>query len=60
LNGAHVRQVGLTQISAGSFGSPNLNPGNFQFDKGFSDFDIRNRWVTTVVYDSRSGAARDC
>jgi hypothetical protein len=37
--------------SAGSFGSPNLNPANFQLDKGSSDFDIRQRSVTSVIYE---------
>ncbi len=37
--------------SGGSFGSPNLNPANFQLDKGPSDFDIRHRFVTSVVYE---------
>jgi hypothetical protein len=37
--------------SAGSYGSPNLNPANFQLDKGPSDFDIRHRFVTSVVYE---------
>jgi hypothetical protein len=37
--------------SAGSFGSPNLNPANFQLDKGTSDFDIRQRSVTSLIYE---------
>ena len=37
--------------SGGSFGSPNLNPANFQLDKGSSDFDIRHRFVTNAIYE---------
>ncbi len=44
--------------SAGSFGSPNLNPANFQLDKGVSDFNIRQRWVTSVVYELPFGRGR--
>jgi hypothetical protein len=44
--------------SAGSFGSPNLNPANFQLDKGLSDFDIRNRWVASVVYELPFGRGK--
>ena len=45
--------------SAGSFGSPNLNPANFQLDKGLSDFDIRHRWVASVVYELPFGRGQD-
>ncbi|HVW85398.1 MAG TPA: TonB-dependent receptor, partial [Bryobacteraceae bacterium] len=44
--------------SAGSFGSPNLNPANFQLDKGPSDFDIRHRFVTSVVYELPFGKGK--
>ena len=44
--------------SAGSFGSPNLNPANFQLDKGLSDFDIRHRWVASVVYELPFGRGK--
>jgi len=44
--------------SAGSFGSPNLNPANFQLDKGLSDFDIRQRWVTSVLYELPFGRGK--
>ena len=44
--------------SAGSYGSPNLNPANFQLDKGPSDFDIRHRWVTSVVYELPFGKSK--
>jgi hypothetical protein len=44
--------------SAGSFGSPNLNPANFQLDRGPSDFDIRQRWVTSLVYELPFGKGK--
>lgn len=37
--------------SGGSFGSPNLNPANFALDRGSSDFDIRQRFVTSIIYE---------
>ena len=43
---AHTWAKSIDTDSAGSFGSPNLNPANFQLDKGPSDFDIRHRWVS--------------
>jgi hypothetical protein len=48
---AHTWSHSIDNDSAGSFGSPNLNPANFQLDKGSSDFDIRHRWVTSLVYE---------
>ncbi len=48
---AHTWAKSIDNDSAGSFGSPNLNPANFQLDKGASDFDIRHRWVTSVLYE---------
>jgi hypothetical protein len=44
--------------SAGSFGSPNLNPANFQLDKGSSDFDIRQRFVTSLIYELPFGRGK--
>ncbi len=44
--------------SAGSYGSPNLNPANFQLDKGPSDFDIRERFVASVVYELPFGKGK--
>jgi hypothetical protein len=44
--------------SAGSYGSPNLNPANFQLDKGPSDFDIRHRFVTSVLYELPFGRGK--
>jgi hypothetical protein len=44
--------------SAGSYGSPNLNPANFQLDKGPSDFDIRHRFVTSIVYELPFGRGK--
>jgi Carboxypeptidase regulatory-like domain len=48
----------LDNDSAGSYGSPNLNPANFQLDKGPSDFDIRHRFVASVVYELPFGRGR--
>jgi len=48
---AHTWSKSIDNDSAGSFGSPNLNPANFQLDKGASDFDIRHRWVSSMVYE---------
>ena len=55
---AHTFAKSIDTDSAGSFGSPNLNPANFQLDKGLSDFDIRNRWVTSVVYELPFGRGK--
>ncbi len=44
--------------SGGSFGSPNLNPANFTLDKGSSDFDIRQRFVTSVIYEIPVGKGK--
>jgi hypothetical protein len=44
--------------SGGSFGSPNLNPANFQLDKGSSDFDIRHRFVASVLYELPFGQGK--
>ena len=35
-----------------------MNPANFQLDKGPSDFDIRNRWVTSLVYELPLGKGK--
>jgi hypothetical protein len=44
--------------SGGSFGSPNLNPANFQLDKGSSDFDIRHRFVGSIIYELPFGTGK--
>jgi hypothetical protein len=44
--------------SGGSFGSPNLNPANFQLDKGSSDFDIRHRFVSSILYELPFGKGK--
>ena len=44
--------------SGGSFGSPNLNPANFQLDKGSSDFDIRQRFVASILYELPFGKGK--
>ena len=55
---AHTFAKSIDTDSAGSFGSPNLNPANFQLDKGPSDFDIRNRWVTSLIYELPFGKGK--
>lgn len=55
---AHTFAKSIDTDSAGSFGSPNLNPANFQLDKGLSDFDIRHRWVTSLVYELPFGKGK--
>jgi hypothetical protein len=55
---AHTWAKSIDTDSAGSFGSPNLNPANFQLDKGPSDFDIRNRWVASIVYELPFGRGK--
>lgn len=55
---AHTYAKSIDTDSAGSFGSPNLNPANFQLDKGLSDFDIRHRWVTSLVYELPFGKGK--
>jgi len=44
--------------SGGSFGSPNLNPANFQLDRGSSDFDIRQRLVMSVIAELPVGKGK--
>ena len=44
--------------SAGSYGTPNLNPANFQLDNGSSDFDIRQRFVASFLYELPFGRGK--
>jgi hypothetical protein len=44
--------------SGGSFGTPNLNPANFQLDIGPSDFDINHRIVASLVYELPFGRGK--
>jgi hypothetical protein len=55
---AHTWAKSIDTDSAGSYGSPNLNPANFQLDKGPSDFDIRHRFVASVVYELPFGKGK--
>jgi hypothetical protein len=55
---AHSWMKSIDTDSAGAWGTPNLNPANFQLDKGVSDFNIAHRWVTSVVYELPFGKGR--
>ena len=56
--GAYSWSHSIDTDSGGSFGSPNLNPANFQLDKGSSDFDIRQRFITSVLYEFPIGKGK--
>src|SRR5205085_1599469 len=56
--GAYSWSHSIDTDSGGSFGSPNLNPANFQLDKGSSDFDIRQRFSTSVLYEFPIGKGK--
>lgn len=55
---AHTWMKSIDTDSAGSWGSPNLNPANFQLDKGVSDFNIAHRFVSSVVYELPFGRGK--
>ncbi len=55
---AHSWMKSIDTDSAGSWGTPNLNPANFQLDKGPSDFNIAHRWVTSLVYELPFGKGK--
>ena len=55
---AHSFMKSIDTDSAGSWGSPNLNPANFELDKGVSDFNISQRWVTSLVYELPFGKGK--
>lgn len=55
---AHTWMKSMDTDSAGSQGTPNLNPANFQLDYGPSDFNIPHRWVTSVVYELPFGRGK--
>lgn len=48
----------LDTDSGGNFGSPNLNPANFQLDHASSDFDIRHRLVGSLLYELPFGKGK--
>ncbi|MBL8212664.1 MAG: TonB-dependent receptor [Bryobacterales bacterium] len=58
LLGAYTWMKSIDTDSAGSWGTPNLNPANFQLDKGVSDFNIPHRVVTSVVYELPFGKGK--
>ncbi|MDX1982165.1 MAG: TonB-dependent receptor [Bryobacteraceae bacterium] len=55
---AHSWMKSIDTDSAGAWGTPNLNPANFQLDKGVSDFNIAHRWVASVVYELPFGKGK--
>ncbi|MGH9628965.1 MAG: hypothetical protein ACRD7E_11625, partial [Bryobacteraceae bacterium] len=55
---AHTWGRSMDTDSGGSWGTPNLNPANFQLDIGPSDFDIAHRFVTSVVYELPFGQGK--
>ena len=55
---AHTWMKSIDTDSAGAWGTPNLNPANFQLDKGPSDFNIPHRTVASVVYELPFGKGK--
>ncbi len=55
---AHTWMKSIDTDSAGSWGTPNLNPANFQLDHGPSDFNIPHRTVASVVYELPFGKGK--
>lgn len=55
---AYTWSHSLDTDSGGSYGSPNLNPANFQLDYGSSDFDIRQRFVGSILYELPVGKGK--
>jgi len=55
---AHTWMKSIDTDSAGSWGTPNLNPANFQLDKGVSDFNIAHRTVASLVYELPFGKGK--
>ena len=58
LLGAHTWAKSIDTDSGGSWGTPNLNPANFVLDIGPSDYDIRHRFVTSVLYELPLGKGK--
>lgn len=55
---AHTWMKSMDTDSAGSWGTPNLNPANFQLDRGPSDFNVPHRTVASVVYELPFGKGK--
>lgn len=58
LLGAYTFGKSIDTDSGGAFGTPNLNPANFQLDKGPSDFDINHRIVASLIYELPFGEGK--
>jgi hypothetical protein len=55
---AHTWMKSIDTDSAGSWGTPNLNPANFQLDKGPSDFNLPHRFVASGLYELPFGRGK--
>ncbi len=55
---AYTYSHSIDNDSGDASGTPNLNPSNFQFDRGSSAFDIRHRWITSVLYELPFGSGK--
>jgi hypothetical protein len=55
---AYTYSHSIDNDSGDAGGTPNLNPANFQLDKGPSAFDVRHRWVTSVLYELPVGKGK--
>ncbi len=55
---AYTYSHSIDNDSGDAGGTPNLNPSNFQLDRGSSAFDIRHRWVTSVLYELPVGKGK--
>ena len=55
---AYTFSHSIDNDSGDASGTPNLNPSNFQLDRGSSAFDVRHRWVTSVLYELPFGKGK--
>ena len=55
---AYTYSHSIDNDSGDAGGTPNLNPSNFQLDRGSSAFDVRHRWITSVLYELPVGKGK--